>query len=120
LAAGDVHFVSLRRGFEGLVVPSKAYGSLAAGRPIVYQGSRDGEIARMIEEEGVGIVVAPGDVEGLAAAFLRARDGHDWRRAAGERARGLAEGRYGPAAALALYEAVLTAISRRGREAGHD
>lgn len=114
LAAGDVHFVSLRRGFEGLVVPSKAYGSLAAGRPIVYQGSREGEIARMIEEEGVGIVVDSGDADGLAAAFLRARDGDDWRRAAGERARGLAERRYGAAAALDLYEAVLTAIPPAG------
>lgn len=118
LAAGDVHFVSLRRGFEGLVVPSKAYGSLAASRPIVYQGSREGEIARMIEEEGVGIVVAPGDVDDLAAALQLARDGDDWRRAAGERARGLAEGRYGVAAALALYEAVLTAIPGQGRKAG--
>ena len=32
LSLGDVHFVSLRAGFEGLVVPSKVYGALAAGR----------------------------------------------------------------------------------------
>ena len=39
LGAGDLHFVSLRNGFEGLVVPSKVYGIMAAARPMVYPGS---------------------------------------------------------------------------------
>lgn len=108
LSMGDVHFVSLRPGFEGLVVPSKAYGVLAAGRPIVYEGSREGEIARMIEEEDVGVVVDPGDADGLAAAILRARDEPAWTKEAGERARRVAEGRYSAARALLCYEEVLT------------
>jgi hypothetical protein len=36
LAAADVHFICLREGFEGVMVPSKFYGCLASGRAIVY------------------------------------------------------------------------------------
>lgn len=108
ISMGDVHFVSLREGFEGLVVPSKAYGALAAGRPLIYQGSASGEIARVVEEHDVGLVVAQGDPDALEAAVLRAAREDAWRRAAGARARELAETRYGPAAALERYETVLT------------
>ena len=35
LSAGDVHWISLRPELEGLIFPSKVYGVLAAGRPII-------------------------------------------------------------------------------------
>ena len=69
LAAGDIQFISLRPGFEGVVVPSKAYGAMAAGRAVVYLGHSDGEIARVIKEFDMGTVVAPGDVAALARAI---------------------------------------------------
>ena len=34
MAAGDVHVVTIRRGLDGVVVPSKLYSILAAGRPV--------------------------------------------------------------------------------------
>jgi glycosyltransferase involved in cell wall biosynthesis len=70
LSAADVHFISLREGYEGLVVPSKFYGALAAGRPVVYEGAAGGEIARVIDDEGCGLVVGPRDDAGLRAAIL--------------------------------------------------
>ena len=70
LSMGDVHFVSLRRGFEGLVVPSKTYGPLAAGRPIIYEGDAGGEVARLLTESGAGTVVPVGDPDALEAAVL--------------------------------------------------
>ncbi len=116
LSMGDLHFVSLRDGFEGLVVPSKAYGILAAGRPILYQGNRRGEIARMILEEGVGEVVAQGDVEGLELAILRASADGDWRNQCGMRARAISEGAYGAAPALRTLLAVLRKVGRASRK----
>lgn len=113
LSMGDIHFVSLREGFEGLVVPSKAYGALAAGRPLLYQGSASGEIARVVEEHDIGEVIPQGHPEDLEAAILRAEQDHDWRQAAGARARSLTETRYGPAAALSSYEAVITETARQ-------
>jgi glycosyltransferase involved in cell wall biosynthesis len=107
LSAGDVHYVSLREGFEGLVVPSKAYGILAAGRPILYQGTGRGEIARMVGEEGTGVVVPPGDGEALARAILRFRDDPALLRRTGEEARRSALGRHSAAEALERYRRVV-------------
>ena len=57
LAAADIHLVSLRPEWTGLVVPSKFFGSLAAGRPVIFAGSRTAAIARWIEEYKVGWVL---------------------------------------------------------------
>jgi colanic acid biosynthesis glycosyl transferase WcaI len=35
LVAADAHIITVKRGLEGVVVPSKMYGILAAGKPIV-------------------------------------------------------------------------------------
>ena len=39
LAAADAHVITVKRGLEGVVVPSKMYGILAAGKPIVARGA---------------------------------------------------------------------------------
>ena len=61
LSVADVHLVTLRPALEGFVVPSKFYGVLAAGRPTVFIGARDGELANIIKREGIGYVVEQGD-----------------------------------------------------------
>lgn len=57
LGAADIHLVSLRPGWTGVVVPSKFFGSLAAGRPVLFAGSRDAAIAHWVREHGVGWVL---------------------------------------------------------------
>ena len=114
LSVGDVHFVSLRSGFEGLVVPSKAYGICAAGRPIIYQGADGGEIARMIGEEEIGLVVPPEDPDALFRAVVYARAHPDWRRCAGVRARAVSEGRYSKRRAMEALAAALATIRSPG------
>src|SRR5262249_20400445 len=49
LGAADIHLVSLRPSWTGAVVPSKFFGSLAAGRPVLFAGSRDAAVARWID-----------------------------------------------------------------------
>lgn len=71
LAAADVHLASLRPEWTGLVVPSKFFGSLAAGRPVLFAGSRDACIARWIREHGVGWVLDAGSAESVAAELRR-------------------------------------------------
>ena len=107
LSAGDVHFVSLRSGFEGLVVPSKAYGVLAAGRPILYQGPSRSEIARLIAENDIGCVVPLGDSEALHQALLAYIRDPALRKRQGERARRLAETHYSREAARSRYALLL-------------
>jgi glycosyltransferase involved in cell wall biosynthesis len=66
LAAADVHLVSLLPALEGLIVPSKFYGILAAGRPVVFVGDPEGELAPIIRQANCGRIVAAGDSAGLA------------------------------------------------------
>ena len=109
LAVGDLHYVSLRNGFEGLVVPSKAYGIMAAGRPIVYQGNNRGEIARMIVREEIGMVVGEGDREKLRETILTLCRNRPLAERMGMRARRALEERYSATIGLAHYRKVLAA-----------
>jgi len=54
LTAADIHLVSLRHDWTGVVVPSKFFGSLAAGRPVIFAGSRNSCVAKWIVEYQVG------------------------------------------------------------------
>ncbi len=66
LTAGDVHLVTLRDRMPGLLVPSKIYGILAAGRPTLYVGPDEGEIATIVAEGDCGRRVPLGQAEALA------------------------------------------------------
>lgn len=107
LSAGDVHYVSLRPGFEGLVVPSKSYGIMAAGRPILYQGADSGEIAEMVRSEGVGHVVPPGDREGLREKVIALRDDPEGRLRMGAAARRVMLAKYSAGVGLRRYRELL-------------
>jgi len=74
MSAADLHFVTLRDACVGLAVPSKAYSALAAGRPILYQGAAEGEIARLVVEHGVGAVAASNHPARLVDAILHYAD----------------------------------------------
>lgn len=70
LGVADVHLVSLRPELEGLIVPSKYYGIAAAGRPAIFIGHSDGEIARRLRLAGCGVTVPAGDGTALGEAIL--------------------------------------------------
>ena len=94
LGVGDVHLVSQRPEVEGYVFPSKLYGILAAGRPLVFIGDREGEISLLVEREGIGVAVRQGDAAGLADQLLRLAGDAVLREAMGARARALLCERY--------------------------
>lgn len=69
LSAGNMHLISLLPDQEGVVVPSKFYGVLAVGRPTVFIGDIDGELARLVNRYQVGTAVAVGDHKALIDAI---------------------------------------------------
>lgn len=71
LGAADAHLVMLDPRLEGLVVPSKTYAVAAAGRPAIFVGDRQGEVARMLESEGWGFSVETGNATELKRIILR-------------------------------------------------
>ncbi len=81
------------------VLSGKVFEYLAAERPILAVVPPDGAAAELIRDSGAGVVVAPGDVEGMTAALrdlhARWRSGdleqtplsEDWKRKVSRRAR---------------------------------
>lgn len=72
LEAADIHLVSLRAEWAGIVVPSKFFGSLAAGRPVLYAGPANSDIARWIEDLDVGLCLSSANVDDIAAKLVAA------------------------------------------------
>jgi glycosyltransferase involved in cell wall biosynthesis len=87
LGAADVHLVSLRTYMEGLSVPSKVYGILAAARPVIFIGPEACEAAAVIREGGCGYVVRPGDSRAVVNALLECRRDSDARQRLGRASR---------------------------------
>ena len=74
LNAADIHLVALNPLLEGLIVPSKIYGILAAGRPTIFIGDPDGEISRIIKLGSCGYSVSIGNSQ-LLAKIIEALEG---------------------------------------------
>lgn len=87
LQAGDLHLVTIRAGLEGLVVPSKLYSLLMAGRPVFAVAPQGSDIAALVRRYRCGLVADPCDPEAIAQALRYARDHLAELRTMGERAR---------------------------------
>jgi colanic acid biosynthesis glycosyl transferase WcaI len=94
MAAADVHWVSLLPELEGLIVPSKMYGILAAGRPTIFIGDPHGELAQLIRTGECGSVVQPGNGVLLAAELRRMRNDPERTAEQGRRARATFDARF--------------------------
>jgi colanic acid biosynthesis glycosyl transferase WcaI len=70
LGIADLALVTLREGFEGLVVPSKLLGYMARGVPTLYVGPPS-DAQQLIEDSASGVSVRNGDVAALAGILRR-------------------------------------------------
>jgi colanic acid biosynthesis glycosyl transferase WcaI len=95
MRAGDLHVVTVRRGLQGVVVPSKLYSTLAAGRPILAVAPEETDAARISREWGCGVAADPDDPGAVAETIRELRSdparisamSHRAREAAGNYAR---------------------------------
>lgn len=82
LNAGDVHLVVNAKGIKGVSVPSKLYGVMAAGKPVLGILEEESEARLIIEDAKCGISVTPGDyeaIEALIADFVDKKDSSELR-----------------------------------------
>ena len=78
LSTADVHFLGLTQGLAGFVVPSRLYGILAAGRPVLAAVDRDSETSALVQEIGCDLVDPPARPDLVAEAIRSlARGDHD-------------------------------------------
>ena len=59
LAAADAHVITIKRGLEGVVVPSKMYGILAAGKPIVAVAPEETDVVSLGVGQGFAVSADP-------------------------------------------------------------
>jgi putative colanic acid biosynthesis glycosyltransferase WcaI len=111
LAAGDLHFVGLARGLSGYVVPSRLYGILAAGRPVLVSADPDSETAQVVTEVGCGLVVPPGRPELVARVLRDAHDGKLDLEEMGRRGREYVTAEADRAVAVGRYRRVLQELA---------
>ncbi len=79
MEGGDVHLISMKHEVLGMLVPSKLYAALAAGRPCIFIGPESSETAKVIHEFGAGTVISQGHSKKLAEEILKFRnDGNIW------------------------------------------
>jgi hypothetical protein len=71
LASARVHLITMSPGWEGVVVPSKLYGCIRTGRPVLFIGPDNADTAREILANEWGAVLPPGTSgEKVAAVIL--------------------------------------------------
>lgn len=112
LASGDIHVVPLRAGLGDVSVPSKAYSSLAAGRPVVAAIDPGTEIPRLLATAGAGVSVTPDDVDAFVAAIRALADDPDRRAELGRAGRTWVVDQASPRAVGAAYAALFEAVRR--------
>jgi len=107
LTSADLHVVTLKEGVEGLLVPSKIYGILAAGRPTLFIGPARGEIPAILAAGRCGYRVAVGDVAGVVNAIEAYRHDAGRLKREGAAARELFEREFERRVATARFGALL-------------
>jgi colanic acid biosynthesis glycosyl transferase WcaI len=90
LSAADAHIVTIKRGLEGVIVPSKMYGILAAGKPIVAVAPRDTDVAAIGEKRGFAIWADPENASQVADAVRQISASPETLRRMGEAAQAAA------------------------------
>ena len=107
LSSADLHYVGIARGLSGFVVPSRAYGIMAAARPMLVSADEDSETVRIARNHACGIVVPPAHPELVAGAIRDAYEGHYDLDEMGRRGRAYVEREADREVALGRYRDVL-------------
>ena len=107
LAQAHVGLVTQRPACVGTVVPSKVYGLMAAGRPILFIGSRRATPAILIRRFGCGWRIEPGATQSLIEVLETLAARPDWIRERGVRARNAFERYYDLSHGVARVAAIL-------------
>lgn len=108
--AGDLQVVTVRRGLEGLVVPSKLYSILSTGRPVLVLAAESSDAARIVREAECGWVADPDDPQSIVLALTQARENPDELRRCARNAV-IASARFERKALLRSYVSVVEAVA---------
>jgi len=118
MAAGDLHIITVKRGLEGVVVPSKLFSTLAAGRPVLVVAPSECDASRIVRESGCGITADPDDPNSVAAGIRELRDNPRRLAEMGRRARETSE-KYARVKELAKFPSIIEEAAKEGSGGRH-
>jgi glycosyltransferase involved in cell wall biosynthesis len=110
----DMAVISFVPGMAGVSVPSRLYNVLAAGKPVLGVADEDSELARVIAQEKVGVLVAPDRPDELARTIRDLADHPERVAALAANARAVAEREYPLSRIVGLYRNVLEELDAAG------
>ncbi len=113
LSTAQLHYVGLGRGLSGYVVPSRLYGILSAGRPVLVAADADSETAALVQSVGCGILAPPSRPEVIAEAIRAAYDGEHDLEEMGRRGRAYVVAEADREVAVGRYRELLHEIAAR-------
>jgi len=93
-------------------VPSKFFGSLAVGRPVLYAGAKDSDVARWVDALDVGRVVAQETLDSTAAYLESLAASPEALRALQRRARRTYDEQFRKEHGVAAWDALLRRLTR--------
>lgn len=111
MAVADLHWLSLQPELEGLIVPSKFYGAAASGRPILFIGDEDGEVARLIRRHDCGWTFRLGEGEAVAALLSGLAADREPLVKRGRNARRMVRDHFSRAQGIAAWDALLREVA---------
>ena len=110
LTACDLSLVSMDRGFESLIAPSKLYPALAAGRPVAIICPQDSYLKKLMTEGHCGQTFKNGDSKGLAEFILMLSKNSQLRESMGQAARKYMQSNFTPEVIANEYLKVLSKV----------
>ncbi|MEZ5411884.1 MAG: glycosyltransferase family 4 protein [Acidimicrobiales bacterium] len=117
LGAADLQLILLKRGLARSSTPSKLYGALASGRPILASIDEGSEVAKVVEQAGAGLAVGPEDTPAFLDALERLLADPVEMEAMGRRGRAHVERWMSPEVQAERYEELFTTLlALRGRQ----
>jgi colanic acid biosynthesis glycosyl transferase WcaI len=111
LTVPDLHVVTLKPELSGLIVPSKIYGVLAAGRPVLFLGPDDSEIARVIQYYDCGFICGSATAGEIVQIIQRLRADQDLCATLGQNARRAVDECYSKTYAMERWREALDAVT---------
>ena len=113
LDVGDAHLVTLLPGWERLLLPSKFFSVLAAGKPVLWVGPKTSECAVILRANDCGFEMASGDSAALTAAVRSIMADREAAAAMGRRGKAAYDGMYASQIACERWRSLLVKVAAK-------
>ncbi len=110
LNSANVHFVTNQKGIKGVSVPSKIYGVMAVGKPVLGVLENGSEAQLLIENSGCGLSVEPKDYDGIRSLIRWFYDSREKAERMGAKGRSYLEANLRMCDSLEKYRSILSRL----------